>query len=225
MTLNDANVVPEQAFVQLESLISGKIAQFSAGRSAVSDALSVFITSAGVESQIGTEGGTFSLSLILGNRQPNAAIIWKVASQITLLHQPGPDGNQPTDSKSVLETLIIPKPEIKHAHRPAEKRAPAWISYIFTTLSGASTAAFCYLALMLGGNCKGIGGKESNLVLNLIIHIFIAAILALLLLFWLRFNLLQVLPFLIVCEAGLLVLGWANVHKIEQEDTERLKSE
>lgn len=211
--------------MQLESLSSGKIAHFSAARSSESDSLSVSITSAGVESQIGTEGGKFSLSLILGNRQPTAAIVWTVASQITLLHQPGPDGNQPTDSTSILEKLIVPKPEIKHMHRPAEKRAPTWISYVFTAFSGAGTVTFVYVALMLGGNCKGIAGKGSNLVLNLIIHSFIAAILVLLLLFWLQFNLLQILPVLIVLEAAYLILGWANVRQIEQENIIRPKSE
>lgn len=142
---------PEQAFLRLTSVASGKAAFFAAAFKA--DKLDIVATSSGVEDQLGTQGGQFEASLILGSSSPEAAIDWSLGT-ITVSHRPAPDGNQPPAPKSRIETLVEPKPEIVHQHRKPETRTSPIVSLIFAVISLIPLAAFLLGAGKIGANLK-----------------------------------------------------------------------
>ena len=193
----------EQAFLRLSNIaVPSKAAYISA--SSVGDSLEADISSANIEDQVGTLGGKYQATILIGASQPKAAIEWAIG-ELTVLHRPGPDGNQPPVSLSAFESVSKPKPEIEHMHRVPEKRPPAIISLAFTLVAIAPTVAFVLVAIQLGANLKGL--KASNVVYTVVFHGGIGAILATYVLFWLRLNLMQTLPVLLVLEALTLGVG------------------
>lgn len=193
----------EQAFLRLSSTaVPGKAAYFSA--SSAEDSFEAVVSSANIEDQVGTLGGKYEASILIGASQPKVTIE-RTIGEVTVLHRPGPDGNQPPVSLTAFESVSKPKPEIKHMHRVPEKRAPAIISLAFTLVATVPTIAFVLVAINLGANVKGL--KASNIVYAAIFHGGIGAILGVYVLFWVRLNLMQTLPVLLVLEAVTLGVG------------------
>eukprot|EP00887_Chlorella_sp_A99_P000048 scaffold16.g48.t1 len=193
-------VRPQQAFLRLTA--PGGDAAYFASLKTKEGGLQATATPA----DVGMQGGGYAAALLVAGTNVGSPLEWELGS-VELLHPPRDDGTQarhgagrsgcPPDAplRAGVGPLFEPQPEIRHAHRAPERRAPAAVSLVFTALAFFPLAAFLAALACLGCNAKGLpAGAGFIWVAGL--HGGLAAILGLLLLFWLRLSLMQLLPLL-----------------------------
>ena len=192
--------------MRLFSSQSNRAAYVAAAPAKKGDALEISATSAGIEDQIGAQGGPFEATLIIGSVSPSAALQWPLGV-VTVTHRPGPDGNQPPAPRTRMEVETSPKPEIVHVFRVPVKPAPTLASLAFTGIAVLPLAAFIIGAGFVGANFSAFPKTGIEWVYAIGFHGGIAALLVLYVLFWLKLNLLQTLPFALIFEVVTLGFG------------------
>lgn len=185
-----AAVTPQQAMLVLTSAERGASAYFVA--KAKDGVLSVVVTSAGVEKQLGTLGGDYSLRLLVGDVSMATPIDWALGSAAVAFKPLQGGAQPPAPGPSAAELSFQPKPEILHMHRAPEKQPPVVVSMAFTV---ATLAPLAGVVLLLPGLRANLKGMPSGLA-PLVFHGGILSILVLYWLFWTHLNLLQTLPLL-----------------------------
>jgi hypothetical protein len=153
--------------------------------------------------------GEWDVSIAIGHSSPKTALLKKVA---TLTYAPGPaspalPGTVPVKARIADVTASLSqKPEIIHQFRPEETMVAAPVSFFFTAVIMLPTGAALGLMMHLGANVKGYYMQERANVANLF-HAGVIAIIAIHLAFWIKFNLIQILPVLIPVEVATVLLG------------------
>ncbi|GMH40833.1 hypothetical protein BSKO_08737 [Bryopsis sp. KO-2023] len=182
---------PHQAMIMLQSR-SVDVAAYFVPKARQGALFSATITSKAIEERIGTLGGMFDVSVVVGDPAIVGGVIWNIG-EIEVLHKPRADGEQP-EAPPLPPYLYISraKPEIVHQHRPAEQEAPASIAVGFSVLSLLPLVWLVATLTTLDHKAKivpkGMGG-----IWVMLFHFGLAAFLCLIVLFWLKLNLLQTL--------------------------------
>lgn len=165
------------------------------------------------ENQFGAikDGEAFEMSVALGNRSPAIAHKTSLAS-IIFISGPKPTqipGKIPVIDRiaRVLASLSI-MPEIVHQFRPEEKMVAAPFSVVWAALVFVPVVVSVLLMIRCGANLKGYSeSRASAKFVSNLFHLGILSIVVVQLAFWLRFNLMQILPVLVPLELMTLALG------------------
>lgn len=165
------------------------------------------------EGQFGSIGDrdTFEMSITVGNRSPPVSFQTTLAS---LAYLPGPKptqipGKVPVTTRiaNVIASLSI-MPEISHKFRPEEKMVAAPISVMFAAFMFVPVVLSVGLMIKSGANLRGYVESHGSVsfIANMF-HLGIASIIAIQIAFWLKYNLMQILPILVPVELITLALG------------------
>ncbi|CAD6184897.1 unnamed protein product [Caenorhabditis auriculariae] len=180
-----AAVQPEQAFITLEHVETGKDAVFIAEKTGDKLVLDLALKSSLKKLNL---DGKFKLSLIVGGSTIKTPVNWHFAD--ATLELP----TSPVIIPKSQEILYDALPEIKHMFRQPEKRPSAVISDAFTLLCLAPLG-FLLLAWLK------IGINFNNAPLSIwtpLFHIGLAGIFALYFVFWLQLNMFETLKYLAI---------------------------
>mmetsp|Transcript_10683 Transcript_10683/g.19347 ORF Transcript_10683/g.19347 Transcript_10683/m.19347 type:complete len:283 (-) Transcript_10683:72-920(-) len=195
--------VPQQLMIQVESADTERAVYF-AGKSIKSGKVTFEVSPEAISKIIGSQGGQFSATLLIGDVAIASPIAWTFAT-LDVSHQ--------ADTTIATEPFIVarssPRPEINHVFNQPEKRPLSLISLSFAAAVAAPTALFALLSVSsLGLQLHSISTK------GMAFHGSIAAILLLLTLFWTSLNLLQTLPILAVLGGVTLFTGHSCLQDI-----------
>lgn len=163
------------------------------------------------ENQFGSisPGESFDLTVAIGSPE----LVFK-APLTSLVYRPGPKiapvpGQIPTVTriKDTLSSLAV-MPEIIHQFRPEEKMVAVPVSLGYVAVVLAPTLVSIGYMYKVGANWKALShaSMEVQLLANLF-HIGIASIVIIHLAFWLKYNLLQILPVLVPVEIVTMLVG------------------
>jgi hypothetical protein len=165
------------------------------------------------ENQFGSisPGESFDMTVAVGNTSPE--LVFK-APLTSLLYSPGPKiapipGQIPTVTR-IKDTLssLAAMPEIIHQFRPEEKMVAVPVSLGYVAIVLAPTLVSIGYMYKVGANWKALSNAstEVQLLANLF-HMGIASIVIIHLAFWLKYNLLQILPVLVPVEMVTMLVG------------------
>ena len=165
------------------------------------------------ENQFGTirDGETFELSVVVGSSSPARAFQTTLAA-LVYLSGPKPTlapGQVPVTAR-IAKTVssISMMPEIAHQFRPEEKMVAAPVSLAFAALMFAPVIFSIGLMIKSGANLKGLREFHGSArVIASMFHLGTAIIIVIQLAFWLKFNLVQILPVLVPVQLITLALG------------------
>lgn len=159
--------------------------------------------------QDGQGQGEWDVSIAIGHSSPETALLTPVAM---LAHAPGPvspplPGTVPVKTRIAdVSASLSQKQEITHQFRPEEKMVAAPVSFFFTAVTMLPTVAALGLMVHVGANVKGYYMQQRAEVANLF-HAGVIGIIAIHVAFWIKFNLMQILPVLIPVEVATVLLG------------------
>lgn len=160
---------------------------------------------------------TFKLSIAVGNLSPHMAERYSVASlQFVKPSKEAPRAGVATQPSKVdkvedriaeAKSSMAVKKEIYHLHPPETTMVSPVISIVFTAIVASPLAVAVYaMVYAAGANARGFFTSR-NIVLAVVFHAGIAAILAVHVAFWLKFNLMQIAPVLACVELTTLLAG------------------
>ncbi|KAK9833800.1 hypothetical protein WJX74_006285 [Apatococcus lobatus] len=194
-------VQPQHALLRLDNASQGLQAYAIAKpvKKASDGRLHATISHAALEKQIGQQGGTFQLVLMVGDTSGTNAREWTMGSVHISPGQGGSKGKVAPQRPGVLPAHFRPLPEIKHIFQQPSPRPPMLVSYIFTAVVLLPLLGLGYvLTTQLGANLKGFPQEQVARLSAICFHAGVASILGLYTIFWLGLNLLQTLPVLAV---------------------------
>lgn len=224
-TLGGKSAAPQQAVLRLVA------AEDQAGPSAYVWArgrkggeagdLVVTVTHAEVERQIGRVPAALAATLLVGD--PSAApqpqgIEWRLGEVRFAEASEGgagaSKGSSSTTKKQATAKLLTAAhqplhnslPEIKHAFRRPERRAPAALSLLFTALALLPLVALVPALAAAGANLKGFPSSDPTWAAAFLASL--AGVLGLLVVFWLRLTLATVLWPGLALGSALWYTGW-----------------
>lgn len=216
VTVGGNAITPSQAMAVLTSKTRPSAAAYFPAK-LKGEGLVASITSGGVEKQLGTLGGGYSLALLVGDAAIETPVQWSLGD-VAVSFKPLDDGSQP-DDPAQFPAAFQPRPTILHMHRPPEKQPPAVVSLVFAAVTLAPLLLVLAVALgSLKANFKGMAGNSAALVF----HGSILAILGLYWAFWTKLNLLQTLPILSVLA---LLTFFSGYFALSAHADSRLKNE
>jgi oligosaccharyltransferase complex subunit delta (ribophorin II) len=231
-TLGGKPATPQQAVLRLSPATGAPSAYVWARRrkgGAAGD-LVVTVTHSEVERQIGRvpPPGALAAALLIGD--PSATdphpqgVEWplgdvRFAEAVAAATGPGgaaagnkANNNKPAKQPKLLTAAHQPAhnalPDIRHAFRRPERRAPAVVSLVFTALALLPLAALVPALLAAGANLKGWPSDPSAATWSTAFLASLAAFLALLVVFWLRLTLASALWPAVVLGSALWFSGW-----------------
>merc|ERR1712150_391218 len=153
----------------------------------------------------GGEGGTYSMSVIIGDAKISNPINWHLTD--VKFEFPA---DASTDSTDAWDK---PKPEIKHMFREPEKRPPALVSTAFTVLCILPFVALFLIWGKLGANISLFPFGLSSIFFT----IFLGAIFVLYVCFWLQLNMFTSMKYLIMIGVVAFLSGNSLLVKIAEK--------
>lgn len=157
------------------------------------------------------DGEMFEMSIAIGNGSPAGAHQTTLASLVHLLG-PKPTlapGQVPVTSR-IAKTVesISTMPEIVHQFRPEEKMVASPVSAVCALLMFAPVVFSVGVMVKSGANLKGYDESHGSVrfIANMF-HLGTLSIIAIQLAFWLKFNLMQILPVLVPVQLVTVALG------------------
>jgi len=145
-----------------------------------------------------SQSGKYSMYLVVGDALIANPIAWEMVDmQLTFQGEPTPA----TSHQKQYEA----KPEIVHMFREPEKRPPATVSYAFTVLVLLPVLILLVAWKLLGVNCDGIALRNPLHVI--VFHLTLAAVLALMYLYWTRLDMFVTLEILAALAVVLFLSG------------------
>jgi oligosaccharyltransferase complex subunit delta (ribophorin II) len=220
-TLGGKSAAPQQAVLRLveEQDQNGPSAYVWARRRKGGEPgdLVATVTHAEVERQIGRVPAALAATLLVG--EPSAApqpqgVEWRLG-EVRFAEAAAGEGKPGSSSKKQATAKLLTAahqplhnalPEIKHAFRRPERRAPAPISLVFTALALLPLVALVPALAAAGANLKGFPSSDPTWAAAFLASL--AGVLALLVVFWLRLTLATVLWPGLALGSALWFTGW-----------------
>ncbi|CAI4228246.1 unnamed protein product [Auanema sp. JU1783] len=207
-----STVVAQQVFIVLSHSTSGAeyyYAAKSVGNSYVAD-----IGLAKAHSEWGAQSGKYTIKVYVGDATMKNVIEWAYADlSLTLL--PAPVEIVPKTQEVVYEPL----PEIKHLFRQPDKRAPAFLSSLFTVACLSPLGVLFILWLRIGINFGNMPASPWVLLF----HSGLAAVFGLYGVFWLQLNMFETLKYLAIIGTFTFLAGNRLLRQIA--DKRKVKAE
>lgn len=215
-----SSFVPQQRMLRLTSQKSKSAAYFNLKPSKVKEqSYTITVTPNAIDKQIGGQDGTYSIDLLIGDSAIDVPVQWALGT-VAVSHQDSDDRSQL--SLTATHALFQAKPEIVHIHRVPGRRPPSVVSVLFTLLALAPLLLLFVMLSSIGANLKGFPRSGPALVAAVAFHGGIASILGLYTLFWLKLNLIQTLPILLVLGIFTTIAGY---NALSQQADFRLKQQ
>jgi hypothetical protein len=168
-----------------EGYVPGGPAAVQAGAAApAAGAYRVTITPAAVAAAVGPTGGRVTVTLVAGGAATGEGVEWEVGSLDVA----------PGDAKAAPPPPAGPLPVIRHQFRAPDKRASPVIAVAFSALTAAPLALLWATLSAAGANLKGFPASGAPRLAALAFFGGLASVLALYGVFWVRLNLLQLVP-------------------------------
>ncbi|XP_065843540.1 dolichyl-diphosphooligosaccharide--protein glycosyltransferase subunit 2-like [Oscarella lobularis] len=137
------------------------------------------------DSSFGSLSGKYDLSLIIGDAVIENPFSWTFGA-VNLRFSKEPSPKQPKE-------FFKARPEIHHVFREPEPRPPAIVTSVFVILVLTPILVLLISWLALGANLRGLFHTGLS---GILFAVGLAALLALLFLFWLRLNMFDTLKYL-----------------------------
>ncbi|KAL3162543.1 proteasome regulatory particle base subunit [Trebouxia sp. C0010 RCD-2024] len=206
------SVVPQQRMLRLTSLSNkAAAAYFNLKPSKLKDnTYSVSITSTSLHKQAGSQDGAYSMDVLIGDNALDVPVIWPLGTVAVSHHS----SDEPQTGLAATEALFRPKPEIVHIGRAPGKRPLSVVSMLFTGLALAPLGLLYLMLSSVGANLKGFPKGGASRLAAIAFHGGILSILGLYTLFWLKLNLIQTLPWLLVLGVFTTVAGYNALSRL-----------
>lgn len=177
---------PHQAMVRAVHVESGAVV-FVRGRSADDGYHRATLTISDINTQADGQGGLYDLSLLVADAAIESPTQWTFG-QIDI-----------TAGTQLSKELPTAKPEIHHVFREADTRTHPAVSVFFAALQVAALGGLLLVLWRItGARLAGLPRTAGGWAAAVAFHSCLTAVLALLLAFWVRMTILEMLPFMAV---------------------------
>jgi len=173
------------------------------------------VTVDSIEGQIGTLNGEYDAQVVVADSR-FATQYEATFGRVVVSHTQNDDGSLPSDPPlDAAEIEYAPRPEFEHIMREDVKRPPAMVSMVF------AGAVICPLGLLLllvaasGANLKRLGSVFPQ---ALVFHAALAAVLAVVVYYWVELPFLKTLPVLSGVGVGAALSGYFLLNKLIKLD-------
>mmetsp|Transcript_31484 Transcript_31484/g.70093 ORF Transcript_31484/g.70093 Transcript_31484/m.70093 type:complete len:292 (-) Transcript_31484:521-1396(-) len=220
VSLGGNSFKPQQVMLLLKHKATG-VGAYAVGKTKGSG-YTITINNAAVEKQIGKLAGAYEVNLLVGDASAAKGIDWKLG-EVELVIADADPAAKPTVRTASVQPVDNLKPVINHVFRAPDKRAPAIISLVFTALALAPLlGVVVYVTGFIGINFNGFPKEGSVRTAALAFHGMLAGMLFMYAMFWLKWNLIQTLPRVLLLS---IPLAFAGHHLLSGLASTRLKKD
>eukprot|EP00898_Chlorokybus_atmophyticus_P001027 jgi/Chlat1/1925/Chrsp153S02252 len=143
--------------------------------------------------------GPYAVDLLVGDTYMDNAFRWRLGMlNLTLPAAPPEAVLPPLPDRESAAARLGPLPGIAHMKREPSKRPPVWLSSVFTGLVAIPILGLVAALANVGVNFKAFPTSGLSFLGAVGFHAGIVSIVLLYVAFWLKLNLLQTLPILLV---------------------------